>query len=146
MTAQLYNCFVFVSWSWRLRCNGNQALSFMSQWFDQRLHHFCNLFDHLLNELAFQTHNPRHENKGRSNSRCLYWLVCRSWIVTSRDEVGICRWPRNLQNQCKIDETSFICCSSGRNRNSESLLHQHENSHPTCYFIAYQNIIHSFWL
>ena len=26
-TAQPYNCFVFVSWSWRLPCNGNQALS-----------------------------------------------------------------------------------------------------------------------
>ena len=26
MTAQPYNRFVFVSWSWHLRCNGNQAL------------------------------------------------------------------------------------------------------------------------
>ena len=25
MTAQAYNRFVFVSWSWRLPCNGNQA-------------------------------------------------------------------------------------------------------------------------
>ena len=27
MTAQPYNRFVFVSWSWRLPCNGNQALA-----------------------------------------------------------------------------------------------------------------------
>ena len=26
MTAQPYNRFVFVSWSWHLPCNGNQAL------------------------------------------------------------------------------------------------------------------------
>ena len=26
MTAQPYNRFVFVSWSWHLSCNGNQAL------------------------------------------------------------------------------------------------------------------------
>ena len=28
MTAQPYNRFVFVSWSWHLPCNGNQALPF----------------------------------------------------------------------------------------------------------------------
>ena len=29
MTAQPYNHFVFVSWSWHLLCNGNQALGHM---------------------------------------------------------------------------------------------------------------------
>ena len=32
-------------------------------------------------------------------SRCLYWLVCMSWVVTSQGEVGICRWSRKLQDQ-----------------------------------------------
>ena len=30
MIAQPYNRFVFVSWSWRLPCNGNQALESMA--------------------------------------------------------------------------------------------------------------------